>query len=451
MKVDTRSGGFEPIEPVPLSPVEDMFWSTDEGFAGAFRGAVVVHLDGCIEADVLSIALRRLQHRHPKLRAAIAHSGDGRRRYVFDASPPPLPFDITDYEGTEPGWREETRRLLQVKFPDAGPLAVISILRNRSLDRSVLLVAAHHAIADGLSATMIVHDLLSAYADAEARLDLPAGPVLPVVTAERAPSSAGARERLWLLRRMLRIQWLQRRAPATDLPQMRDIPPQSQWVHWVFSREDTLALVRRCRKERTSLSGVLTSAMCCGLMDCLPLAKGTFKCQFPFSIRDMLAGPAGQVTPQDLGTFVSIMNESYTVAARPAFWEVARRTHTDIEAFVRHRGPAFYHNLATAIVGQLVVRAASTRPVGKDKRPTLFVTHYGVLNMRDAYGSLKPQSCTLVFKNDVVGPLLVVEGLVMGHRLNVGVAADRLDPAFWERLQTAVRRHLDSAAGNEGV
>jgi hypothetical protein len=443
---------FESIEPVPLSPVEDMFWSVEEGFEGAFRGTIVVHLNGCIEADVLVLALRQLQHRHPKLRAAIAQGSDGRRRYVFDPAAPPIPFRIEDYEGADPRWREETRRLLQIKFPAAGPLVAIGVLRNRSAGRCELLVAVHHAIADGVSAITIVNDLLSAYADAEAHLDVPAGPVLPIVTAARAPSSGGTRGRLWLLRRFLRIQWQERRSPATNLPRVRDIPPQSQWVHWTFSREETLALVRRCRKERTSLSGVLASAMCCGLMECLPIPKATFKCQFPFSIREMLEGPAGPVTPEDLGCFVSIMNESYTMLPRPAFWELARRAHTDLQAFVRHGGPALYHNLATAIVGRLLVRAAASMPVWKEERPTLFVTHYGVANIRDAYGSLRPERSTLIFKNDVIGPLLVMEGLVMGHRLNVGVAADGLEPAFWERLQVAVRRYLVDASGpKEGV
>ena len=73
---------FDPIESVPLSPVEDMFWNVEEGFAGAVRGAVVVRLDGYIDADMLAAALRQLQHRHPKLRAVIAQGSDGRRRPV---------------------------------------------------------------------------------------------------------------------------------------------------------------------------------------------------------------------------------------------------------------------------------------------------------------------------------------------------------------------------------
>jgi hypothetical protein len=39
-----------------------------------------------------------------------------------------------------------------------------------------------------------------------------------------------------------------------------------------------------------------------------------------------------------------------------------------------------------------------------------------------------------------------MEGLVMGQQANIGLVADGLDPAFWERLHVCVRRHLDAAA-----
>ena len=48
-------------------------------------------------------------------------------------------------------------------------------------------------------------------------------------------------------------------------------------------------------------------------MDCLSVPEAVFKCQFPLNLRDELVGPAGPLTVQDLGCFVSIMNEFYVV------------------------------------------------------------------------------------------------------------------------------------------
>jgi hypothetical protein len=435
------------LEPVLLGPVEDLFWGLGERFAGAFRVAVVFWLDGDVEAEPLKTALSRLQQRHPKLRAAIVRGSDKRRRYHFDQPTIPIPFEIIDHDEDEAPWRAETRRLLDRGFPAVGPFAAVTVVRNRSRSASVLIVSVHHAIADGLSGIMLVDDLLAEYADAEAHRETASRPDLRAVTAPRATTPPGWRHRVWLVRRLMRLQREDRSARQTLLPSAPDIPPQSQWVHWIFSREDTLRLVRRCRKERASLSGAMLAAICSALMDCLPVSQGLFKCQFPFDLRETLEGSAGPITGQDLGCFVSVMNQYYDVSQSPVFWDLARRADHDIQMFVQHGGPGFYYNIVSfldwlfAVAGPVLSRPTPTRV-------TLLSTNYGVVNTRADYGSLRPRGSTLMFKNDVIGPSLVMEGLVMGQRLNIGLAADGLEPAFWERLQTAVRRHLDSASGS---
>lgn len=434
-------------ESVPLSPVEGMFWRLEEGAVGAFRVTVLFRLDGCVEGTFLARALLALQQRHPKLRAIIDQGPDGRPQYQFNQSVPPIPFEIKDYNQPELPWREETRRLLQIAFPEGGPLVMVTVLRNPSDSHSVLLVTAHHAIADGLSGIMLVDDLLTEYAKAESQSDQPASPSLPVVTASRAKSSGGWTGKYRLFRRFLRMQRAERSARQTGLPEAEGIPPQSQWVHWVFSRQDTIKIVRRCRKEQASLGGALVAAACCALMDCLSLPEAVFKCQFPLDLRETLLGSVGPVTAQDLGCFVSVMNAFYEVSRQPAFWDLARRAHQDLQNFVEYGGPSLYYNLAAATHSPLFARAAPTVMHPANKRVTLLATNYGVLNTSDMYGSLRPRECTLIFRNHTVGPSLVMEGLVMGQRLNIGMAADSLQPEFWENLHVAARRHLEAAVG----
>src|SRR3954451_10674014 len=103
----------ESVEPLLVSPMEEGFWR------GAIRALLVLRLDGCIEADFLAQALERLQRRHPKLRAVIIQGPDGRHRYHFDQTTPPIPFQITDYEEGEPAWREAARRLMHISPPPA--------------------------------------------------------------------------------------------------------------------------------------------------------------------------------------------------------------------------------------------------------------------------------------------------------------------------------------------
>ncbi len=443
----------ESDEPVLLSPVESYFWRFETDLAGAFRVLVLVRLDGCVEAGFLKDALEQLQHRHPKLRARIVEGADGRLRYRFDGALSPIPFEITDWEGEESPWRDEARRLLEIDLTSAASLAAVSVLRLRSRSRSELLFLVSHAIADGLSAITLVDDLLTEYERAEACLEGPRGPALPVVTARRAQPSSCWRGRFRLLRRFIRLKRAESRSPVTALPGAPDIPPQSQWVHWVFSREETVALVRSCRKEKTSLSGVLLAAVCVGLTECLSGQDVVFKWQLPFDLRETLQADTGPVTANDLGCFVSNMNGLVTYTERAALWDLARRIHEEIQTFIELGGPSFGYNMASmsyrtwAAMSRMFPRLFLKLTPSAQQRETLLVSNYGVVSIREAYGSLRPRECTLTFKNQITGPSLVVEALVIGQRLNIGFDADDLEPAFWEQLQRAVARYLRTAIG----
>jgi len=444
----------KPSKSILLSPVESYFWRFEQEMDGALRVAVIVRLDGHIEADPLALALAQLLRRHPKLRAVITEGFDGRLHYRFDQVARPIPFEIIDCEGVETPWREMTRRLFHLDLQSSGSLAAVIVLRNPSQGYSELLLTAPHAIADGMSGIMLMDDLLTEYAKAETYGETGPCPSLPVVTAPHAKPSAGLRGRFRLFRRFLRLKRQEGRSPVTSLPEDRDIPPQSQWVHWVFSKEQTLTLVRRCRSERTSLTGALVAAACCGIRDCLPAPELLLKWQIPFNIRAQLEGSAGPVSGNDLGCFVSSMNGLTRIIDQPLYWDVARSAHQEVQTFMEEGGLSFGYNTSSMLYGLHVIAsrlftgrvrrvANMTRP--DNKRETLLATHYGVLNIRDSYGSLRPKECTLMFKNEITGPSLVMEGLILGQRLNVGFAADDLDQAFWEKLHIAVQKHLAAA------
>jgi NRPS condensation-like uncharacterized protein len=222
---------LESFEPVPLGPVEGIFWRLEKAAVGSFRVTVLVRLDGCIETEYLAAALQQVQRRHPKLRAVIGTGKDGSPRYEFKPLAPPIPFEITDYDEGEPRWREETLRLMQNNFPAAGPLAAVSVLRSRSRRFSELLLTVHHAIADGLSAIILLNDLLTEYAKAEAQCKVSPLPSLPLVVARRAKQAVGWRSRIRMLRRIMRNQGHDGSSRQTELPETQGIPPLSQWVH----------------------------------------------------------------------------------------------------------------------------------------------------------------------------------------------------------------------------
>ncbi len=184
------SNTSDSLRPVLLSPVESYFWRFEEDLR-AFRACTVCRVEGRVEESVLAIAVRSLQRRHPKLRAKISEAKDGRLYYVFPNPPLPIPYEIKDYAGVELPWREETRRILESKLPSEGPLAHVLVLRSPTESYSEILFMSTHAFTDGLSALMLLDNLLAEYAKAEAGLDTSNEPVLPCVSAGYAKSLGG--------------------------------------------------------------------------------------------------------------------------------------------------------------------------------------------------------------------------------------------------------------------
>jgi len=438
------------LAPVLLSHVESYFWRFEQDLQ-AFRGCVICRVEGRIQENFLKTALLTLQRRHPKLRAKIVDGDDGRLRYVFQNPRLPIPYEIQDYDGVEFPWREEARRVLERKLPVEGPLAAVVVLRSRTEAYSEILITATHAFMDGLSGVTLVDNLLAEYAKAEAGLDTSADAILPCVSVKFARPQGGWRGSFLLLKRFIRLKREESRTVLTPLPENKDVPPLSEWVHWVFTADETAQLVKRLRKERTSLNSAILTAVSFGLRDSLPCSEALFKWQLPFTVREWLQRASDPVTNEDLGCFVSNMNGYIRCNQQSSFWDVARDAQDEIQQFVNQGGPtfgynvpSFFYNLSTN-VSRLFRRPRPRLSPLEKQRVTILANNYGLLNIRDSYGSLRPTACTEIFLNKHVGPSMIIQAMVVGQRLNIGFAADSLQPDFWERLQTMVMGYIKSA------
>jgi NRPS condensation-like uncharacterized protein len=199
---------------VPLEPWDEVLYGLSDNFEGAGMGGAVLRVGGCIEAEPLRTALSSLQSRHPRLRARITESSDGRHLFHFLSAPPPLPFELKDFESDSIPWQEEASRLLSAPLdPSVDSLMRLLVLRNRKGARSYAILVAHHAMVDGRSGFRLVADLFRYYEQAERNGH--SGPVssLPMVTKPRAEPSGSLLNRLAVMAHLVRRRRANRKDP----------------------------------------------------------------------------------------------------------------------------------------------------------------------------------------------------------------------------------------------
>jgi amino acid adenylation domain-containing protein/FkbM family methyltransferase len=131
--------------------------------AAAYVETLAMEVEGSFDLDELSRAVRQLPERHEALRAAF--DTDGRQLRVAPSATLELTVDVADPAEDRSAWL--ARQSAQPIRPDAAPAARV-VWRQESGRRGILLIAAHHALVDGWSLTLLVADLFRLLTDRDA-------------------------------------------------------------------------------------------------------------------------------------------------------------------------------------------------------------------------------------------------------------------------------------------
>ncbi len=155
---------------VPLSPAQEALWFVEQldGGGTAYLMPLVLRFRGQADVRSLASALRHLVGRHRALRTVVEVSGDEPR--VRAASLDAFGPTTVDLRGLlEPAATLEraVERELVRPFVETAPLFRATLLRGHGHD--VLVLLAHHIVADGWSLEIVVRDLAEAYRAAQDR------------------------------------------------------------------------------------------------------------------------------------------------------------------------------------------------------------------------------------------------------------------------------------------
>ena len=155
----------------PLSTLERFLWLHDQAEPTHFSVSGLI--EGATTLEQWKMALASLQQRHPLFRVSIQTDENGVPFYREEADAP-IPLRFVECNAEEQ-LEQEVAREISTPFNSAtqAPLVRATVLLENK--RSIVILVAHHSIADGISLAYAIRDLLHALAG-EALEPLPVPP-----------------------------------------------------------------------------------------------------------------------------------------------------------------------------------------------------------------------------------------------------------------------------------
>lgn len=378
-----------------LGLVENLFEILHD--LGAMLDVNVARIEGPLTPDTLQQALDLVQKRHPMLQVHIFDSADGTYFQSKGTSAIPLRVIAKQHENQ---WLNIAEYELHQKF-SAGvePLCRVTLLRSSTSNGiSEIIVTFHHAIADGMSCMLFIHELLSycqQIADGEQ--------ISEVVTMQLLPPVEN------LLESNLTSQNVEDYQEKTDQEILTSLiiegeasasQRRTHLVPRILSKEITLMLIKRCKQEKTTVHGALCAAMLFGA------AKFAYNdtpihlsCGSNVNLRKYCKP---QVNDEYIGCLVSLVEEIHLLSENTTFWNLARECKSKISDSISRE--VHIHKINSkrlSDVNKQVIVQISEQKMGRNN--TIHVSNIGKYNLLDKYGDLKLKELYFATGQHVVG------------------------------------------------
>src|SRR5215813_1438471 len=150
--------------PRPLGALEKLFWLADQHRPVHF--AVVAEVDGTTRVDQWQEALDRVCRQSALIWSRIIPDEHG-SPILTPVPHGSVPLHVVENAVSE--WTVHVAAQLDQPF-DASRAPLLRAVLLRGADRSVVTLCAHHSVADGLSLTFLMRDVLRAFAGEPVRL-----------------------------------------------------------------------------------------------------------------------------------------------------------------------------------------------------------------------------------------------------------------------------------------
>jgi hypothetical protein len=292
----------------PLGALEHLLWLVDQ--VRPMHIVFAAEITGTASNEDWRKALDRAQERHPLLSMRI-EGGPGSPPRFCAVPGTPIPLRVVEAD-PKSQWEAEVYREFVTPFdPNVAPLMRAALIQGSG--RCALILAAHHAINDGMGMTFLIRDILEAL-NGKALEPLPLAPSMDALFGfeETLPAAP---------------------APEWDRDAMlgRRLPPWPQMQTFRLDPSLTGALKHRAKQEKATVHAALMSAIAVAGARLSHWQKNPVRALSPVNVRQALG------LSEDVGGVYAIGAASEldpVKAARDAsgFWEVAREASLSLAA-----------------------------------------------------------------------------------------------------------------------
>ena len=374
-----------------LGAKELLFWFM--GQKHPVHLTVTAEVKGFTEVRNWRDALDAVQRRHPILSTSIKRNEEGQPAlYQVDAAPIPLRVVDGSVQGS---WELEVDREMAVPFAPVQAPLIRSVLIHKP-ESAVLILVAHHAIADGMALVFLIRDLLQ---------------VLSGEQIEALSFSSTAEELLSKLPRLEEIVEAESSQPGAPQAKPAQYRERDGLTPRVIARKVdenlTAALKQRARREGTTVQGALCAALVlAGRQTSSTWREQTVRVMSPINARASLgAGDACGVYLAGGGM------AHFQPADSRALWELARFAKKQISPAETFQSlSSSTHGLEAIMNKDMDVETAAQLAAGAFARE-LMVSNLGQIPYESEFGKLKLEA--------VWGPT-ALQGL--DGEQNVGIA-----------------------------
>jgi hypothetical protein len=291
----------------PLGAGEHIFWLHDR--AHPLHFALTAQIQGQFTVSQLQQALHLVQQRHPFLRVRIALDEAEQPWFVENSAD--IPLRVVQRQ-SEQHWQREVEREIATPFvwSQAPLLRVVLVHSSNSAELSELIVVCHHSIADGISGTYLIRDILQAITtptDFGQSLSVP--PSIENLITGKTPEQVSLSKSV---PKFTSDFFVEQRAKQNN---------GSLVSSGSLSPETTRLLIARCRQEQTSVHAAICAAFLLAVCQQNHSEQPQrVNCASPISLRPYLA----PINQEDVSFYMDAERTLHCLSADANFWEVAR-------------------------------------------------------------------------------------------------------------------------------